>query len=457
MTAEELTAALAAAAGADALADPDDRRYWRDATESQGVEARPDAVVRPADAEAVARVVSWCYANGVAIVPRGGGTGFAGGCVAETGGVVVDLSRMTRVRAIDPGQWRMHVEAGLRTSEVRRIAREHGLMFPPDPGAAEQSQIGGNVATNAGGPHAFKYGVTGAWVTGLEVVLPPGDLVTVGGPLRKDVAAYDLVGLLTGSEGTLGIVTAAWLRLLPAVEATAVVAAAHPGPREGCAAIDALLATGLVPAAVEYLDGGALGAARGSYPFELPDDAGFLVVAEVDGTADEVAAALPEAEAALGDGAVAVAALGERAEVAALWRWREGVSHAVEAVHGGKVSEDVAVPLDRLAEAIEATAAIGARHGLDTCSWGHAGDGNLHSTFMIDPRDGGQLDRARSAAHDLFAAATALGGSISGEHGIGIAKRGQLGLQLDPAALALHAGIKRLIDPKGLMNPGKKV
>ncbi|NLT06719.1 MAG: FAD-binding oxidoreductase, partial [Solirubrobacterales bacterium] len=208
---------------------------------------------------------------------------------------------------------------------------------------------------------------------------------------------------------------------------------------------------------VEYLDGGALGAARGSYPFELPADAGFLVVAEVDGTASEVAAALPEAEAALGDGAVAVAALGERADVAALWRWREGVSHAVEAVHGGKVSEDVAVPLDRLADAIEATAEIGARHGLDTCSWGHAGDGNLHSTFMVDPRDAGQLDRARAAAHDLFAAATALGGSISGEHGIGIAKRGQLGLQLDPAALALHAGIKRLVDPKGLMNPGKKV
>ncbi len=452
-----LRQALARAAGEDALADPDDRRYWRDATESQGVEARPDAVVRPADTEGVARVVRWCYDNDVPIVPRGGGTGFAGGSVAQDGGVVVDLGRLTRVREIDPGHWRMHVEAGLRTSEVRRLARENGLMFPPDPGAAEQSQIGGNIATNAGGPHAFKYGVTRAWVTGLEVVLPPGDVVTFGGPLRKDVAAYDLVGLLVGSEGTLGIVTAAWLRLLPAVESAAIVAAAYDGPRAGCAAIDAILATGVVPAAIEYLDGGALGAARGSYPFALPETAGFLVVVELDGTPDETAHALGEAEAALADGAVAVAALRAPAEVAALWRWREGVSHAVEAVRGGKVSEDVAVPLDRILDGIEATAEIGARHGVATCSWGHAGDGNLHSTFMIDPRDAGEVDRARAAAHDLFAAATALGGSISGEHGIGLAKRGHLDLQLNPAALAVHHGIKRLIDPKGLMNPGKKV
>ena len=153
-------------------------------------------------------------------MPRGGGTGFAGGAVPVGGGLVVGLERLSRIRALDPGLWRMHVEAGATTATVRRLARENGLLFPPDPGAAEQSQIGGNIATNAGGPHAFKYGVTGAWVTGLEAVVAPGELITVGGPIRKDVAGYDLRSLLIGSEGTLGIITAAWLRLIPAPEAS---------------------------------------------------------------------------------------------------------------------------------------------------------------------------------------------------------------------------------------------
>ena len=177
-----------------------------DETESRGLRGRADAVVVPETAEAVAEVVSWCYEHGVAIVPRGGGTGFAAGAIPLDGGVVVSLERLTRVRAFEPLLWRIWVEAGLRTAELRRIVRESGLFFPPDPGAAEQSQIGGNIATNAGGPHAFKYGVTGTWVTGLEAVLAPGQIVSVGGPIRKDVSGFDLKSLLIGSEGALGIV-----------------------------------------------------------------------------------------------------------------------------------------------------------------------------------------------------------------------------------------------------------
>src|SRR3989442_2000785 len=188
-------------------------------TEARGLSGRADAVALPRSAAEVAEVVAWCYAHGVAIVPRGGGTGYAGGAVPLDGGVVLSLERLDRVRSFDPLLWRIEVEAGLRTAELRRIAREGGLLFAPDPGAAEQSQIGGNIATNAGGPHTFKYGVTGAWVTGLEVVLPPGELVRVGGAIRKDVAGYDLKNLLLGSEGTLGVVTAVWLKLIPAPEA----------------------------------------------------------------------------------------------------------------------------------------------------------------------------------------------------------------------------------------------
>jgi len=447
---------LRAIVGEAGLGDADDPRFRHDATEAQALEGRPDAVVLPASTAEVAAVVRWCCAHDVAIVPRGGGSGFAGGCVPIHGGVVVALDRMTRVRAFDPLLWRIHVEAGLRTRELRRIARESGLLFPPDPGAAEQSQIGGNVATNAGGPHAYKYGVTGRWVTGLEAVVPPGDAIEVGGPLRKDVAGYDLKSLLIGSEGTLGIVTAVWLRLVPAPEAAIPVAAFYRDARAGCAAIERVLGSGIEAAALEYLDAGALGAARDAYPSPLPPDAAFMVLSEADGGTQEAARVAAELREALGDGALIVHSPDGPAETAALWRWRDGVSIAVTAKRGGKVSEDVAVPLDRLAEAIEATLEIGARHALEACSWGHAGDGNLHATFMLDRRDPEQLARAESAAAELFALAARLGGTISGEHGLGWVKSGHLGEQWSPATVRVHEAIKRALDPKGLMNPGKK-
>jgi glycolate dehydrogenase FAD-linked subunit len=431
--------------------------YLTDATEHRGIKGSADAVALPATAEEAARVVAWCYEHEVPIVPRGGGTGFAAGAVPLEGGVVVGLERMRRVRAFEPALWRICVEAGLSTAEVRRLARENGLFFPPDPGAAEQSQIGGNIATNAGGPHAFKYGVTGAWVTGLEAVVPPGEIVAVGGPIRKDVAGYDLKGLMIGSEGTLGVITAAWLRLLPAPESTLPVVAFHAGTESGCRAIEGVLAAGLTVAALEYLDGGALAAAGGSFPGGIPEGAGFMVLAEADGTKAEAERLQRELVEAVGPGALALHAPVQRREVEAIWRWRDGVSIAIEARRGGKVSEDIVVPLDRIQEAIDETVSIGSRHGLEACSWGHAGDGNLHSTFLVAPDDPGELERAASAAEDLFELAARLGGSISGEHGVGWVKRGQLARQWPPRALGLHDAIKRAFDPKGLMNPGKKI
>jgi len=378
------------------------------------------------------------------------------GVVPVHGGVVVALDRMTRMRSFDPPLWRIHVEAGLRTSELRRIARESGLLFPPDPGAAEQSQIGGNIATNAGGPHAFKYGVTGRWVTGLEAVVPPGEVVEVGGPLRKDVAGYDLKSLLIGSEGTLGIVTAAWLRLIPAPEAAAPVIALYRDARAGCAAIERVLGFGIQAAALEYLDAGALAAAAGAAPFDVPPGS-FAVIAEADGSVAETAAVAAALREALGEDALAVHAPATPADVAALWRWRDGIALAVTAQRGGKMSEDVAVPLERLADAIAATLEIGARHDLPACSWGHAGDGNVHATFMVDATDPRELARASAAAAELFAAVGAMGGTISGEHGLGLVKSGHLGAQWNDATLRLHRAVKAAIDPRNLMNPGKKV
>jgi glycolate oxidase subunit GlcD len=430
--------------------------YLNDSTEVRGLHGRADAVVVPGTAEEVAEVLAWCYAHDVPIVARGGGTGYAGGAVPD-GGVVLALERLNRVRSFDPLLWRMHVEAGVTTGDVRRLAREHGLMFPPDPGGYEQSQIGGNIATNAGGPHAFKYGVTGKWVTGLEAAVPPGELISVGGATRKDVAGYDLRSLLVGSEGTLGIVTAAWLRLVPAPEAAWPVAAFYDGIAAGCRAIERVYGSGFEVAALEYLDGGTIEAAGASFPAGMPAGAGFLVIAEADGSAREAARLRDEVVDVLGEDALAVTAPATHEEVAALWRWRDGVTFAVTAQWGAKLSEDLAVPLDRLQEAIEGTLAIGLRHGLPACSWGHAGDGNVHSTLLLAPDDPEQLERATVAADDLLSMALRLGGTVSGEHGLGLVRSGWLERQWGERAAALHTEIKRVFDPKGLLNPGKKL
>jgi glycolate oxidase subunit GlcD len=441
--------------GSEAVRPGTDRRYLTDATESRALAGNADAVAIPQDPDQVAAVLRWCYEHDVPLTTRGGGTGLAGGAVPR-GGVVLSLERLRAVHELRPELWRMHVQAGLPTADVARRAREAGLYYPPDPGAAEQSQIGGNTATNAGGPHTFKYGVTGQWVTGLELVLAPGERMAVGGPVRKDVAGYDLKSLLVGSEGTLGIITSAWLRLIPAPEAQLPVFAVYSTLEAGAEALSAVLGSGVLPATLEFLDSGALAAAAGSFPGPSPGQGALTLVAEADGSSVEAERVRDELVEALGTGSLMLRALNDRAEITELWRWRSGVSSAVTAQRGGKVSEDIVVPVERLAEAITATQEIGRRHNLPACSWGHAGDGNLHSTFMVDRSEASELERAEAAAQELFALAIQLGGSVSGEHGLGLVKSGALEAQWRPAAIRRHEEIKRVFDPKGLLNPGKK-
>ena len=432
------------------------RHYLVDATEARGVRGSADAVALPRTTQEVADVMRWCCVHDVPVVPRGGGTGFSGGCVPQ-GGVVISLERMNRIRAVEPLLWRMSTEAGVTTASVRDAARSNGLVFPPDPGAAEQSQIGGNVATNAGGPHAFKYGVTANWVTGMEVVVPPGEIVTFGGEVRKDVAGYDFVRLLAGSEGTLGVITSVSLRLMPAPEAAWPVVALYPDIAAGCAAVDRVLGYGLQPAALEFLDPEAFALARSGFPVEGTLGAAFVVIAEADGTESAAAALQTELRECLAEDASTVYAPRTAASVEQLWRWRDGVSLAVQAARGGKVSEDVAVPLERLAEMMVAVDAIGHEHGLKACSWGHAGDGNIHATFLVAPENSQEVAAGERAAGQLFRTAVALGGTISGEHGLGLVKEPYLPLQLTPRAHELHWAVKRVFDPSGILNPGKKI
>jgi FAD/FMN-containing dehydrogenase len=380
-------------------------------------------VVQPADAEEVRAVVAWCYEREVPIVPRGGGSGLAGGAVPlDERAVVLSLERLNRVRSFEPELWRMHLEAGVLTTHVQRFARENGLWFPPDPGAAEQSQIGGNVATNAGGPHAFRYGQVGDWVTGVEAVVAPGELARFGGPVRKDVAGYDLKNLMVGSEGTLGVITAVWLRLIPAPTQRRVVVDFFDSVEAGCEAVLEVIGSGLRPSALEFLDGRSFAAAAAGYPADAPSDPAFVLIAEY--LDDE------------GGGSL---------DPAALWRWRDTVHGAVTSLRGGKLSEDVAVPAERLAEALRRLERIGREHGLETCAWGHAGDGNIHATFLIAPDE---AERAEGAAHDVLAMALELGGTVSGEHGLGCLKRGY--------ASQLDRRLKEILDPRNLLNPGKK-
>ena len=430
--------------------------YLTDQTEGRGLRGRADAVAFPRSAEEVAEVVAWCYEHSIAIVPRGGGTGYAAGAVPVDGGVVLSLERLDQVRSFDPLLWRIEVEAGLRTGELRRIAREGGLLFPPDPGAAEQSQIGGNISTNAGGPHAFKYGVTGAWVTGLEAVVPPGDVVRLGGALRKDVAGYDLTSLLVGSEGTLGVITAAWLRLTPAPEAAWPVIGFFDGVGAGCAAIERVVGSGLQAAALEYFDSETMRYAGASFPVGVPESA-LAVVAEADGSKEEAARVRAELLEVLGEDALDLHGPQSAREIAALWRWRDGLALVIDAQRGGKASEDIAVPLDRLAEAIEESLEIGRKLGVPAASWGHAGDGNLHTTFLLAPENEQDLALTVQLSEGLFELALRLGGTISGEHGVGFVKRNWLERQLGPRAFELHSAVKRAFDPQNLLNPGKKI
>jgi glycolate dehydrogenase FAD-linked subunit len=415
--------------------------------------------LRPADARAVARTLGWCYGHDVPIVPRGGGTGLAGGAAPLLGGVVVSLERLRRVLAIEPGLWRLSVEAGVRTADVARLARESGLMFAPDPGAAEQSQIGGNVATNAGGPHAFKYGRTGAFVSGLEVALAPGELAQLGGAGWREAAGYDLTGLLVGSEGTLGIVTAVELRLLPARAGALALVVFTDDLQSAQSALLAILSSDARPAVLEFVDARAFQAAAATFPGEPPRGAasaarhaGPVLLLELDGPEVQRDRERGELEEALGD---AEGLSVESVPPAPLWRWRDGMNGVVAGVRGGKVSEDIRVPRERLAEALEAVYAIGAELSLQACAWGHAGDGIVHATFLVDPATGDELERGLRAGERALELALALGGSITGEHGVGWVKRRFLAAQLGPAATAAHERVKRALDPRGLLNPGK--
>jgi glycolate oxidase len=456
VTLERLRERVRVALG-DGVFVADDGRYARD----DGVEGPfvPGLVVRPRSSAEVVELVALCHADAIPLSPRGAGTGTVGGCLADHGGVVLDLAGLDRILDIDERSLLAEVEPGVITASLHAAVEARGLFYPPDPASLKKCSLGGNVATNAGGPRACKYGVTGNFVLGLDVVTGTGLAMRVGHRSIKGVTGYNLAGLLVGSEGTLAVTTAATLRLVPKPSCAVTLLASFPDEADACAAVHRCQTGGVVPAALEFADRLCVRVLieSGELAVPVPPEARALLWIEIDGDAAGLDRSIERAAQCCREvGALAVSVAGDAATRERLWEVRRALSHSLRARWPRKVSEDVAVPLAQLPALAAAAREIGVKYSLDVASFGHAGDGNLHVNVLYDPQAGPDvLPRVERAVADLFRATIALGGTLSGEHGIGITKRPFMPLEQSDPVRALQLELKRAWDPRNILNPGK--
>jgi glycolate oxidase len=417
----------------------------------------PDAVVLPGSAAEVSAVARWCDRVGVPLVVRGAGTGYTGGAVPLRGGIVMGLDRMNRILEIDEENLLAVVEPNVVTGDLQRAVESVGLFYPPDPASLEESTIGGNVAECAGGPRAFKYGTTKRYVLGLEAVLPSGEVVKTGSKTVKNVVGYDLTQLLTGSEGTLAIITKVILRLVPRPPYRMALRAIFPDVETAALAVSNLLRARVVPATLELIDGECLHALERHTGTPLaPEGAGAALLIECDGMPQAVQEEIARVEQACRDsGGMEVLLAGSDAERVEVWRVRRELSASLRALAPSKFNHDVVVPRGRVPALFALIGRLREELKLRMPCFGHAGDGNIHVNIMADPGDAEEMDRVRRAERELFEGVIRLEGSISGEHGIGFSKAPFLPLELSPSEIALMKRVKEAFDPRGLLNPGK--
>ncbi len=416
-------------------------------------DATPALVVFPRGTDQVADVVRTCVAAGVPFVARGAGTGLSGGAMARDAGVIIALNRMHRILSIDPLRRRAEVEPGVANLAVTRAAAPHGLAYAPDPSSQAVCTIGGNVAHNSGGPHTLKTGVTVNHVLGLELVLTDGSVVEVGGPERP---GYDLLALLTGSEGTFGIVTRITLNLVRRPQAVATALAAFATIDAASRAVSGIIAAGIIPAALELMDDVVVDALAAAFGFRFPEGAGALLLVEIDGPEagldeelDAVAAHCTE------HGSLHIRLAADETERAEIWKARKQAFGALGRIARNYYTQDGVIPRTRLPEMLARIREIGARHGLRVANVFHAGDGNLHPCILFDDRDEAERARVLEAGREILAACLELGGSLSGEHGIGVEKREAMADMFAPPDLLLMRRLREQLDPTGLCNPGK--
>ena len=427
--------------------------YSYDATNQKFL---PDAVVFPKSAEEISLILKLANKDAFPVIPRGAGSGFSGGSLPVEGGVVVSLERMNKILKIDTDNLVAIVEPGVVTGDFQEEAEKLGLFYPPDPSSLKFCTIGGNIAECAGGPRAVKYGVTKDYVLGLEVVLPTGEIINTGVQTAKGVVGYDLTKLMVGSEGTLGIVTKAVLKLLPLPEATKTMFAVFSDMRDAANTVSKIISSKIIPSTLEFMDKESIGCVAGYLPPDLSGSIDAALLIEVDGDKD-----LIEKEALLIRGicmessATDVRIARNRQEAKTLWQARRAISPALARLKPNKINEDIVVPRSKIPDAIIGVREIAKKYNLTNANFGHAGDGNIHVNIMIDKSLKDELNRAEEAVKEIFELVISLGGTISGEHGIGTTKMPYIKMELSQSAIDVMKKIKQVLDPKGILNPGK--
>ncbi|MDQ8200153.1 FAD-linked oxidase C-terminal domain-containing protein [Pelagicoccus enzymogenes] len=417
---------------------------------------KANAVVFPETTEEVAAIVKLAYKEKTPIVTRGSGTGLSGGSIPVKNGIVLCLVKMNRILEIDTKNLTLTAEAGTITQAIDDAAAAEGLIYPPDPGSMKISTIGGNVANNSGGLRGLKYGVTRNYVMGMEVVLPNGDIAWLGNKCVKDVAGYSLKDLFIGSEGTLGIVTKVLLRLLPRPEARKTILATFNDIEDAAQTVSDIIAAKIIPCTLEFLDQTTIRCVEDFAKIGLPTEAKALLLMESDGPASAVEEEAQKMQAiAQSNRALSLRVAANSEEAVQLATARRSAFSALARIRPTTILEDVTVPRSKLAATVRFIESVAQKHGLKIANFGHMGDGNLHPTFLTNERDGEEIERVEKAMHEIFEYTIAAGGTITGEHGVGLAKKGHLPDQFADASYPLLQSIKRSLDPEQLLNPGK--
>jgi len=426
--------------------------YSFDASSNRG---EPSAVVKPLSTDEVSQMVAFADRQRTPIVPRGAGTGMTGGAVPVKDAIILSLDGMNRILEIDEKNMIAVVEPGVINGHLQEKLEAIGLFYPPDPASMNFCTLGGNIAENAGGPRAIKYGVTREYVLGLEVVLPDGRVMMTGGRTYKNVVGYDLTHLIVGSEGTLCVVTKIFLKVLPAPAETMTLLCTYSEINDAALTISKINSSGIVPRVLEFMDNESIRAVENYRKFGLPTDAEALLLIEVDGSRASVA---EESEKI----ASICASLNGRVSTAEdifakkrIWEARRAISPALNRIRPTKINEDIVVPRGRIPEMMQALREISEKYSLKIVSFGHAGDGNIHVNVMTDRNNKEEYDNAKRSVKEIFEAVLKLGGSISGEHGIGLTKKQYIGMELSETSIELMKSLKKVFDPNGIMNPGK--
>ncbi len=421
-------------------------------------EKRADVVVLPTGTEEVSRILKFANRERIPVTPRGSATGLSGMCVPERGGIVLAMSKMNKILEISPEDRLAVVEPGVITNDLQIAAEAAGVFYPPDPASQTICQIGGNVATNAGGPRCVKYGVTRDYLLGLEAVLPSGEVIKTGGRPIKNVTGYDVTRLLCGSEGTLAVITKIIVKLIAKPEARRTLLVAFRSIDDASTTVSRIMAAGIVPRALELMDQHYIQNCEKIYKLGLPMDAAAMLIIEVDGfveTVDRQARIAREFCEAQGAFDIKLAQTEEEAE--RLWIARKVGSVALFRVSKMMVAEDATVPISKIPAMVRRIKDIGEKYGMTIYLLAHAGDGNMHPLLTYDPGKKEEVERMENASREIFEASIALGGTLTGEHGIGLAKKQFIPLEISPAEVQIWKNIKNSFDPNGIMNPGKFV